>query len=64
MLQAHTEIQRLERLRQGAELERALLEARGALSPSERGELLALERRREQLEHRIAWFQAILREHT
>lgn len=59
-----TEINRLERLHQGAELELLLLAARGALSPSEERQLSELERRKEQLQGRIAWFQSILEEHA
>jgi len=59
-----TEICRLERLHQGAELELLLITARGALSPSEERQLGELERRKEQLQGRIAWFQSILEEHA
>jgi len=61
---ADTEIRRLERLHQGAELELLLLTARGALSANDARQLGELERRKEQLQGRIAWFQSILEEHA
>jgi hypothetical protein len=61
---ADTEIRRLERLHQGAELELLLLASRGALTPSEHQLVSELERRKEQLEGRIEWFASILQEHA
>lgn len=57
-----TEIRRLERLHQGAELELLLLSARGVLTPSDRLLVSELEQRKQQLEGRIAWFESILKE--
>jgi hypothetical protein len=61
---ADTEIRRLERLHQGAELELLLLASRGALTPSERQLVSELEQRKQQLQGRIAWFASILEEHA
>jgi hypothetical protein len=60
---ADTEIRRLERLHQGAELELLLLASRASLSPSEALLVREIEQRKEQLQGRIAWFESILREH-
>jgi hypothetical protein len=61
---ADTEIQRLERLHQSAELELLLIAARGTLTSNERELVSELEQRKQQLRGRIAWFQSILKEHT
>ncbi len=60
---AHTEILRLTRLQQGAELQLMLLTGRSSLSNAEQSRLAELEQRLRQLLDRIAWFEAILREH-
>jgi hypothetical protein len=60
---AHEEIQRLTRLQQGAELMLMLLAEQRELTAADRGRLSELEQRRRQLLDRIAWFEAILREH-
>jgi hypothetical protein len=60
---AQCEIRRLTRLQQGTELSLMLLTERGRLTPAEEEQLRALEQRRRQLADRIAWFEAIAREH-
>jgi hypothetical protein len=60
---AESEIRRLTRLQQGTELSLMLLSERSRLSASDASQLLALEQRRRQLADRIAWFEAVLREH-
>ena len=60
---AHQEIRRLTRLQQGTELSLMLLTERGGLSPADQVQLRALEQRHRQLADRIAWFEAIAREH-
>ena len=60
---AESEIRRLTRLQQGTELSLMLLTERNRLSASEASQLLALEQRQRQLANRIAWFEAVLREH-
>ncbi|HWO12112.1 MAG TPA: hypothetical protein VNN80_21605 [Polyangiaceae bacterium] len=60
---AQYEIRRLARLQQGTELSLMLLTERGRLSTAEESQLRALEQRQRQLADRIAWFEAILREH-
>jgi hypothetical protein len=51
------------RLQQGTELSLMLLTERGRLSAADEQQLHALEQRRRQLADRIAWFEAIAREH-
>ena len=58
-----TEIRRLERLHQGAELELLLLSARRYISPAEELRIREIEQRKQQLAGRIAWFESILHEH-
>lgn len=60
---AHTEIGRLTRLHQGAELQLMLLTERSFLTASEQAKVSDLRQRQVQLQERIAWFEAILREH-
>ena len=60
---AHIEIRRLTRMHDGTELEMMILTDRTFLSVAERAKLRDLERRKQQLQERIAWFEAILREH-
>ena len=60
---AHSEIRRLMRLQQGTELSLMLLTERGSLSAADEAQLRALEQRQRQLAERIAWFEAIVREH-
>jgi hypothetical protein len=60
---AHCEIRRLTRLQQGTELSLMLLTERGRQSAADEVQLRALEQRRRQLADRIAWFEAIVREH-
>jgi len=64
MTQAANEIQRLRRLYQGADLELQLLTHRGYLTTAEQTRRRELRRRKLQLEDRMAWFEAILREHA
>lgn len=60
---AQCEIRRLNRLQQGTELSLMLLTERGRMSAADEVQLRALEQRRRQLADRIAWFEAIAREH-
>lgn len=60
---AQTEIRRLTRLHQGTELQLMLLADRSVLTAADEVLLESLERRKTQLEERIDWFEAILREH-
>jgi len=60
---AQSEIRRLTRLQQGTELSLMLLTERGRLTATDEVQLRALEQRRRQLADRIAWFEAIAREH-
>lgn len=60
---AQCEIRRLTRLQQGTELSLMLLTERGRLTPADEVQLRSLEQRRRQLADRIAWFEAIAREH-
>lgn len=60
---AQCEIRRLTRLQQGTELSLMLLTERGRLTSADEMQLRALEQRRRQLADRIAWFEAIVREH-
>jgi hypothetical protein len=60
---AQCEIRRLTRLQQGTELSLMLLSERGRLTAADEVQLHALEQRRRQLADRIAWFEAIAREH-
>jgi hypothetical protein len=60
---AHTEIRRLTRMHQGTELQLMLLTERSVLSAHEAARVHDLKQRKLQLLDRIAWFQAILREH-
>jgi hypothetical protein len=60
---AHTEIRRLTRLHQGTELQLMLLTERSHLTPTEQAKLRDLKQRKHQLQDRIAWFEAIVREH-
>ena len=60
---AHTEIRRLTRLHQGTELSLMLLTERSFLTPADEAKLESLKQRKLQLQRRIAWFEAILREH-
>jgi hypothetical protein len=60
---AHHEIRRLTRLHEGTELELMLLTDRTFLTAAERAKVNDLERRKLQLQERIAWFEAILYEH-
>jgi hypothetical protein len=59
----HTEIQRLRRLHERAELELSLLRRRPRWTPDEEREVLALKRLKLRLKDRMAWVEAILREH-
>ena len=60
---AQSEIRRLTRLHQGTELQLMLLADRSVLTPADEAKLQSLEQRKLQLQERIAWFEAILREH-
>jgi hypothetical protein len=60
---AHTEIRRLTRLHQGTELQLMLLTERSVLTATEEAKVRELRKRKRQLLDRIAWFEAILREH-
>jgi len=60
---AQTEIRRLTRLHQGTELQLMLLADRSVLTAADEAKLQSLEQRKLQLQERIAWFEAILREH-
>lgn len=59
----HSEIQRLKQLHQRAELELAVLSERRRWTPDEEREVLALKRLKLRLKDRMAWVEAILREH-
>lgn len=60
---AHIEIRRLTRLHQSTELQLMLLTERSFLTASDEARVLDLKQRLHQLQERIAWFEAILREH-
>lgn len=60
---ARSEIQRLTRLHQGADLELLLLVGRSYLTPAQEVQLRELKKRKLQLKDRIAWFESILCEH-
>jgi hypothetical protein len=60
---AHSEIRRLTQLHQGTELQLLLLTGQPRRTPVEESQLLELRQRKLQLRDRIAWFEAILREH-
>jgi hypothetical protein len=60
---AHTEIRRLTRLHQGTELQLMLLTERLQLTAAEEHQVQQLRQRKRQLQDRIDWFEAILREH-
>jgi hypothetical protein len=60
---AHSEIQRLTHLHHGTELQLLLLTEQAQRTPTEERKLLELRQRKLQLRDRIAWFEAILREH-
>jgi hypothetical protein len=60
---AHTEIRRLTRLHQSTELQLMLLTERSVLTSTEEAKVRDLRQRKLQLNERIAWFEAILREH-
>jgi hypothetical protein len=60
---AHTEIRRLTHLHRGTELQLMLLTERSQLTVAEEAKVSDLKQRKRQLRDRIAWFEAILREH-
>ena len=60
---AHMEIQRLQRMHQALDLELLLLTGRPYISPTEMVEIRELKKRKLQLKDRIAWLEAISREH-
>jgi hypothetical protein len=60
---AHLEIRRLTRLHQGTELQLMLLTERSRLTATEQAKVSDLKQRKRQLQERIAWFEAIVREH-
>lgn len=60
---AHTEIQRLRTLHQRADLELEVLRKRPRWTSDEEREVLALKRLKLRLKDRMAWVEAILREH-
>jgi uncharacterized protein YdcH (DUF465 family) len=60
---AHSEIRRLTQLQQGTELQLLLLTEQSRRTPAEEIKVLELRQRKLQLRDRIAWFEAILREH-
>lgn len=60
----HTEIQRLKRLHERADLELALLQRRSRSTPEEEREMLALKRLKLRLKDRMTWVESILREHV
>lgn len=59
---ARGEIDRLRQLRRGAELQLLALAERGQLSAAEQTTRRGLEQRALQLQSRIEWFEALLRE--
>jgi hypothetical protein len=59
-----SEIQRLRRLHQSAELELLLLAARRFPSASEQVELRELKKRKLALKDRITWLEAVFREQS
>jgi hypothetical protein len=61
-IDAHTEIQRLRRLHERADLELALLQKRSRSTPDEEREMLALKRLKLRLKDRMTWVESILRE--
>ncbi|HEU4576865.1 MAG TPA: hypothetical protein VFS67_01325 [Polyangiaceae bacterium] len=60
---AHAEIQRLRTLHQRADLELTVLQKRPYWTAEEEREVLALKRLKLKLKDRMAWVEAILREH-
>ena len=60
---ARSEIQRLTRLHQAADLELLLLVGRSYLTVAQQAQLRDLKKRKLQLKDRIAWCEAILCEH-
>jgi hypothetical protein len=60
---AHTEIRRLTRLYEGAELQLILITERLDITAADEAKVLDLRQRQAQLRERIAWFEAILSEH-
>jgi hypothetical protein len=60
---AHTEIRRLIRLYEGAELQLMLINQRLDLTTADEAKVRDLKQRQTQLRERIAWFEAILSEH-
>jgi uncharacterized protein YdcH (DUF465 family) len=60
---AHSEIRRLTQLQQGTELQLLLLTEQTRRTAAEETKVLELRQRKVQLRDRIAWFEAILREH-
>ena len=59
----HTEIRRLSRLYEGAELQLILINQRHDLTAADEAKVRDLKQRQAQLRERIAWFEAILSEH-
>src|SRR6185369_14840004 len=60
---AHSEIRRLTHLHDGTELQLMLLTERRPLTAADECRVVELRQRKLQLRDRIAWFEAILREH-
>ena len=60
---AQSEIRRLTRLHQATELQLMLLTETSQLSAADDAKLRDLRQRKRQLEARITWFEAIVREH-
>jgi hypothetical protein len=60
---ADTEIRRLTRLYEGAELQLILITERLDLTAGDEAKVRDLKQRQTQLRERIAWFEAILSEH-